>query len=192
MITSRFRMKICNMTGSIAKTMKNSLRLLFVSAFLAPISAQSADISMRLSSRLSEMHRPADFYIDKSFALYRPRSDYEPFVVQMAKQHGIPTEIFLNLITVESNWQDGAHSYAGALGLAQLMPDTAKQLGVDPYDPFENIEGGARYLAMQYQTFGSWRLALAAYNAGPGAVKKYNGIPPYKETQDYVKKILGS
>ncbi len=150
------------------------------------------DLNVRLFTRFQEMHRPVDFYIDNSFALNRPRSDYEPYARQMAAKHQIPADIFLNLITVESNWQDGAHSYKGAIGLAQLMPGTADYLGVNPRDPYENIEGGARYLAEQYRKFGSWRLALAAYNAGPGAVQKYNGVPPYKETQKYVRSILGS
>lgn len=72
------------------------------------------------------------------------------------------------------------------------MPATARALGVDPAVPQQNLEGGARYLARQYRKFGSWRLALAAYNAGPEAVRKYGGVPPYRETQNYVKKILGS
>ncbi len=72
------------------------------------------------------------------------------------------------------------------------MPFTARKLGVDPWNPTQNLEGGARYLRQQYDRFRSWRLALAAYNAGPEAVAKYNGVPPYKETQGYVKAILGS
>ena len=70
------------------------------------------------------------------------------------------------------------------------MPDIARVLGVDPYDPKQNIYGGARYLAQQYQTFRTWRLAFAAYNAGPGAVQKYGGVPPFEETQNYVRAIL--
>jgi soluble lytic murein transglycosylase-like protein len=72
------------------------------------------------------------------------------------------------------------------------MPQTARRLGVDPRDPQQNLEGGARYLAAQYRKFGSWRLALAAYNAGPGAVEKHGGVPPYNETRNYVRVILGS
>jgi soluble lytic murein transglycosylase-like protein len=111
---------------------------------------------------------------------------------EAANRHGIPSDLFLRLIQQESGWNAGALSHKGAMGLAQLMPATARGLGVDPANPTENLEGGARYLKKQYQTFGSWRLALAAYNAGPGAVKKYGGIPPYKETRNYVKIIAGS
>ena len=91
----------------------------------------------------------------------------------------------------ESGWNAGAVSPKGATGLAQLMPDTARLLRVDINDPEENLEGGARYLRMMYDRFGSWRLALAAYNAGPMAVEEHGGIPPYDETQNYVKAILG-
>ncbi len=109
-----------------------------------------------------------------------------------ARQHGVPEDLFLRLVQQESNWKPRAKSHAGAIGLAQLIPSTARALGVDPYDPAQNLEGGARYLKTQYKEFGSWRLALAAYNAGPGAVKKYGGVPPFRETKNYVKKIWGS
>lgn len=108
-----------------------------------------------------------------------------------ARKHGVPENLFLRLVQQESNWNPVAKSHKGALGLAQLMPATARKLRVDPLNPAENLEGGARYLKEQYRTFGSWRLALAAYNAGPGAVKKYGGVPPYRETQNYVKIIGG-
>ena len=111
---------------------------------------------------------------------------------EAALRNGIPVDMFLKLVQQESNWNATAKSHKGALGLAQLMPDTARRLNVDPLDPYQNLDGGARYLAKQYRKFGSWRLALAAYNAGPEAVKKYGGVPPYKETQNYVRVILGS
>ncbi|AHD09742.1 MULTISPECIES: lytic transglycosylase domain-containing protein [Phaeobacter] len=109
-----------------------------------------------------------------------------------AQKHGVPEDLFLRLVQQESGWNPTAKSHKGALGLAQLMPATAKALGVDASDPKQNLEGGARYLARQYRKFGSWRLALAAYNAGPEAVRKHGGVPPYRETQNYVKKIWGS
>ncbi|SCZ58483.1 Transglycosylase SLT domain-containing protein [Epibacterium ulvae] len=120
------------------------------------------------------------------------RGEYLGLARAVARTHNIPEELFLRLIQQESNWNPKAKSHKGALGLAQLMPATAAELGVDPTIPKQNLEGGARYLAQQYRTFGSWRLALAAYNAGPHAVTKHGGIPPYKETQNYVRKIWGS
>ena len=120
------------------------------------------------------------------------RGEYLHMARDAARKYGIPEDLFLRLVQQESGWKVNAESKAGALGLAQLMPATAQRLGVDPLDPRQNLEGGARYLKRQYDRFGSWRLALAAYNAGPEAVVKYDGIPPYRETQGYVKAILGS
>ena len=120
------------------------------------------------------------------------RGKYMTMASAAARKYGIPEDLFKKLVQQESNWNPRARSHKGAIGLAQLMPFTAKKLGVNPHDPKQNLEGGARYLKQQYRKFGSWRLALAAYNAGPGAVKKYGGIPPYRETQNYVRKIMSS
>ena len=120
------------------------------------------------------------------------RGEYLSVAKSAAARHGVPQDLFLRLVQQESGWKPRALSHKGAIGLAQLMPGTARVLRVDPHDPVQNLEGGARYLAQQYRKFGSWRLALAAYNAGPGAVEKYGGVPPYKETQNYVKVIWGS
>ena len=98
--------------------------------------------------------------------------------------------LFQAMIWQESRFNPRAVSPKGARGLAQLMPGTAATLGVDPGDPKQNLDGGARYLLMQLQTFKSPILALAAYNAGPGAVQKYGGVPPYRETRNYVVTIL--
>ncbi len=120
------------------------------------------------------------------------RGEYMHMAREAAQRHNVPEDLFLRLIQQESNWNPNAESSKGALGLAQLMPATARRLRVDPHDPYENLDGGARYLSRQYKKFRSWRLALAAYNAGPDAVKEHGGVPPYKETQNYVKKIWGS
>lgn len=120
------------------------------------------------------------------------RSQYLPHAKAMARKHGVPEDLFLRLVQQELGWNPSARSNKGARGLAQLMPGTAARLGVDASDPVQNLEGGARYLRMMYNTFGSWRLALAAYNAGPAAVQKYGGVPPYQETLAYVRIIHGS
>ncbi|MCV6586399.1 MAG: transglycosylase SLT domain-containing protein [Marinibacterium sp.] len=120
------------------------------------------------------------------------RGEFLHMAKAAARKHGVPEDLFARLVQQESNWNPRAKSHKGAIGLAQLMPGTAKLLRVDPWDPKQNLEGGAKYLARQYREFGSWRLALAAYNAGPGAVKKHGGIPPYRETKNYVRKIWGS
>ncbi|ARE38283.1 Transglycosylase SLT domain protein [Rhodovulum sp. P5] len=120
------------------------------------------------------------------------RGEYLSLARSAARRHGVPEDLFLRLVQQESGWNQGAVSHKGAIGLAQLMPTTARKLGVDPKDARQNLDGGARYLRMQYERFRSWRLALAAYNAGPEAVEKHGGVPPYKETRNYVRKIWGS
>jgi soluble lytic murein transglycosylase-like protein len=119
------------------------------------------------------------------------KGEYLEVAKAAARKHGVPEDLFLRLVQQESGWNPSAVSVKGATGLAQLMPGTADKLGVDIDDPNENLEGGARYLRMMYDTFGTWELALAAYNAGPGAVEEHEGIPPYAETENYVKAILG-
>jgi len=120
------------------------------------------------------------------------RGQFVNMAREAARRHDVPEELFLRLVQQESNWNPRALSNKGAIGLAQLMPTTARGLGVDPGDPYQNLDGGARYLSRQYREFKSWRLALAAYNAGPDAVKKYGGVPPYTETRNYVRRIWGS
>lgn len=108
-----------------------------------------------------------------------------------AARHGVDPALLKALIKQESGFDPRARSSAGALGLTQLMPATAASLGVtDPLDPAQAIDGGAKYLAQQLARFGGdERLALAAYNAGPGAVAKFGGVPPYAETQKYVTNV---
>ena len=120
------------------------------------------------------------------------RERYEPFVVEYSNQHSLRPELVRAVIQVESGYNPRALSPKGAMGLMQLMPDTARMLGVQrPYDPEQNIRGGTRYLRLLLDRYeGSEELALAAYNAGSGAVDRHGKrIPPYRETRDYVRKV---
>ena len=120
-------------------------------------------------------------------------SAYAPLIEQAAARYGLDPAVLSGLIQQESGFDPSARSSAGALGLTQLMPSTAASLGVaEPLDPAQSIEGGARYLSqLLHQFAGNTADALAAYNAGPGAVQQYGGVPPYSETQQYVTKVLG-
>ena len=117
--------------------------------------------------------------------------DYRLLARQIAKEEGVDPDLFVRLVNQESTFNPTAGSSKGAYGLTQLMPGTAAELGVDPSDPIQNLRGGARYLRQQLDRFGDPALALAAYNAGPGNVSRYGGIPPFEETQNYVSRILG-
>ena len=103
---------------------------------------------------------------------------------------GLDPRLLAGLVRAESGFDADAGSHAGAIGLAQLMPGTAAELGVDPHNPVENLRGGARYLKQQLDRFGSPELALAAYNAGPGRVSSAGGIPQITETQNYVVRVM--
>jgi soluble lytic murein transglycosylase-like protein len=118
------------------------------------------------------------------------KTPYAAEIDAAAKKYNVDPALLRGLIRQESNFNPNAGSPAGARGLTQLMPGTAAALGVDASIPAQAIEGGAKYLRQQLDKFGKPELALAAYNAGPGAVSRYGGIPPYAETQDYVRKVM--
>ena len=119
-------------------------------------------------------------------------ADYDKWIAEAAHNENVPANLLYCLLNQESGFNPSAVSSQGAIGIAQFMPDTAASRGVDPYDPESSIKGAANYLRENYDKFGSWELALAAYNAGEGAVSKYGGIPPFPETQAYVSNIMSA
>ena len=147
----------------------------------------------------------------EGFARYQPKSEYEvrtaslspnvpsrltraydPAIRRASRQHGVSAALVKAVIAAESGFDPGAVSRRGAQGLMQLMPDTARDLGVDDaLDPWQNIDGGTRYLGQMIARFpGELTLAVAAYNAGPEAVTRHGGVPPYDETRSYVSRVL--
>jgi soluble lytic murein transglycosylase len=130
-------------------------------------------------------------YIRETARTYRVNSLYDRYISAAARKHGISSSLIKAVIKAESDFNPRAVSKKGACGLMQLMPETAKDLGiVDLFDPKENIFGGTRYLKKMLTQFGELPLALAAYNAGPGKVKSRNGIPRIPETRTFVRRVM--
>ncbi|KIN65210.1 Transglycosylase SLT domain protein [Sulfitobacter noctilucicola] len=188
---------ICPVASAQADTLSSKSRTsLFKSQSKLLDSRASKQYSGSIRLQPPKVVTPTKWDTQANWQSPKYRGKYKGQFLTLAKKaatrHGVPVDLFLRLVQQESNWNHKAISHAGAIGLAQLMPATAKLLRVDPTDPQQNLEGGARYLKQQYRTFGTWKLALAAYNAGPGAVKKHGGVPPYKETRNYVRIIGGN
>ena len=143
-----------------------------------PNDARYAPVSKSTSRR--EMERTAPAY-----------RGYDGLILLNARANDLPPALVKAVIAAESRFDTAAVSRAGAQGLMQLMPETARQLGVDdPFRPDENVRGGTRYLRAMLDRYGDMVRALAAYNAGPTAVDQYRGVPPYPETRDYVRRVL--
>ena len=124
----------------------------------------------------------------------RPAPDaqvYDPIILLASQTHRVPAALVKAVIAAESAFDPGALSPKGAMGLMQLMPGTAKDLGVDePFHDEQNVHGGTRYLRWLFDRYGDWLRTVAAYNAGPEAVERYGGVPPYRETREYVQRVL--
>ncbi|MFP5364197.1 MAG: lytic transglycosylase domain-containing protein [Thermoleophilia bacterium] len=152
----------------------------------APAAAPAASFGAQLAGAMA----PAGATAAPATTAANP---YAAEISAAAARNGVDPNLLTGLIRAESNFDANATSPAGAQGLTQLMPGTAAGLGVtNPLDPVQAIEGGARYLRQQLDRFGGDATkALAAYNAGPGAVERFGGVPPYEETQNYVRRVLG-
>ncbi len=138
-----------------------------------------------------EKAKAADKVYSANASLPLADESLSSLITNAAKKYQVDPKLVSAVAEVESGGRQEAASAAGAVGVMQLMPDTAASLGVNPYDKRENVEGGAKYLKEMLDLFGGdVKKAVAAYNAGPAAVKNYGGVPPYKETQNYVNKVL--
>jgi len=143
-------------------------------------------------STLFQSASGASTYTGSYSGLSGSNSSFDEIIQETAKKHGVDPSLVRAVVQAESNFNPNAVSSAGAKGLMQLMPGTASSLGVqNSFDPEQNVEGGTKLLRSLLDRYdGNTSLALAAYNAGPGAVSKYGGIPPYKETQVYVNRVM--
>jgi soluble lytic murein transglycosylase-like protein len=177
--------------GELAKLLTFAPALAAVAAAPAPVaaSATTAPFSAQLASALSPTTASGAGGVTGAPGA----TPYAAEISAAAARNGVDPSVLTGLIRAESNFDPNAGSPAGAQGLTQLMPATAAGLGVaNPLDPVQSIEGGARYLRQQLDHFGGdVTKALAAYNAGPGAVERFGGVPPYEETQNYVRRVLG-
>jgi soluble lytic murein transglycosylase-like protein len=163
------------------------IRALEATLVQAPVSATPAPAAQPFSQVLAQAQTGAS-----TSGLPAQAQQFLPQIQQAADKYGVDPALISAVIQQESGFNPQATSSSGAAGLMQLMPATAQGLGVtDPYDPAQSIDAGARYLRGQLDRYhGDVRLALAAYNAGPGAVAQYGGVPPYPETQRYVAAVL--
>lgn len=194
--------------GSVQSSQNNSSTSSMFSEMLGQVLQASTgdspteNLSTLLYSGDSPVFIPSNLYSGQSslaeaISSYSSTStnygtNFDQIIKRAAERFNVPEKLISSIIKQESNFDPSATSSAGASGLMQLMPGTAKYLGVtNSLDPEQNIMGGAKYISQMLSQFdGNIETALAAYNAGPGAVKKYDGIPPYKETQNYVQKVM--
>lgn len=151
-----------------------------------------ATVSHEISHPENLSVKPSLLTPANSTRMQRKLEPFKPYIRAAAARYDLPEELIAGFIWQESRGNPRAVSHCGAMGLMQLMPETAKNLGVtNAFSPAQNIDGGAKYIRQMLDKFGKLDHAVAAYNAGPGNVMKFGGIPPFRETQDYVPKVLG-
>lgn len=182
-------------TSSSATTLLNALSSSSASTYMPPslytvLSEQASKTTTTTAAKTTEAAPSYTGSVVFTGQL-EGANKYSAIIEKAAKEYDLDPKLIASIIKQESNFDSSAKSYAGASGLMQLMPGTAKYVGVkNTLDPEQNIMGGAKYLRMMLDQFdGNVTTALAAYNAGPGNVKKYGGVPPFKETQNYVVKV---
>ncbi|MBP1968849.1 membrane-bound lytic murein transglycosylase MltF [Virgibacillus natechei] len=187
-------------TSHLTPTDSSTQQSPFISTFeqmfqqkLSETRARSS-IPMQQHNFGSSVENTYPFYNTTGIANPVSPTQFDNNITQSARKYGIDEKLIHSVIEAESNYNANAKSHAGAEGLMQLMPETAKGLGVtNSFDPGQNIDGGTKYLSQMLNRYnGNVKLSLAAYNAGPGNVDKYQGIPPFDETQNYVQKVMNS
>ncbi len=157
---------------------------------ISQIKNMSRDLVQTNSEPDLQGREPADDFSETLAQKIPEADDINSLIEQASTREGVDEELIRAVIDVESGFNQNAVSHAGARGLMQLMPDTAAELGVNPDETDENIAGGVQYLGMMMDRFDDLEEALAAYNAGPRAVRDYGGVPPFRETENYVKQVL--